>query len=91
MPTTNVGVKLDEETRARLKRLGAIRQRSTHWLMKDAIDRYLETEELYEREKAEDLERWQRYADTGNAISHEAMKKHLERLRDRAAREAEAR
>jgi len=66
------GVKLDEATANRLKALGAIRDRSPHWLMRTAIERYLDAEETYEREKREDMERWERYQLTGVAISHEA-------------------
>lgn len=39
-----IGVKLDEEIRDRLKSLGTARQRSTHWLMREAIREYLERE-----------------------------------------------
>ncbi len=85
MSTTSVGVKLDEDTRERLKKLGEVRQRSAHWLMKEAIARYLETEERYERERAEDLLRWQHYVDTGKAIPHEQVKQRLARLRAGAA------
>ena len=81
-----IGVKLDEETRDRLKKLGKTRQRSTHWLMKDAIARYLKTEERYEQEKAEDMVRWQRYLDTGHAIPHEEAKVRLDELARKAAR-----
>ena len=45
MARTTVGVKLDDETRTRLKRLGEIKDRSVHWLMKEAIGRYVEAEE----------------------------------------------
>jgi len=41
MPVT-VGVKLDDEIRDRLKSLGEARQRTTHWLMREAIREYLE-------------------------------------------------
>ena len=85
MTTTTVGVKIDRETRDRLKKLGETKQRSTHWLMKDAIARYLETEEQYEQEKAEDMARWQRYIDTGNAIPHEEVKARLNELAKQAA------
>ena len=71
MAATTVGVKLDGETRARLKKLGDARQRSTHWLMKEAIARYLEAEERYELERVEDLARWRRYVETGVAVPHE--------------------
>ncbi len=88
MAATTVGVKLDGETRERLRRLGETRQRSTHWLMKDAIARYLEAEERYEHEKAEDLVRWQRYVETGRAIPHEDAAVRLDALAERAARKA---
>ena len=91
MAATTVGIKLDGETRQRLKQLGEARQRSTHWLMKEAIGRYLDTEEKYELEKAEDLARWQRYVDTGAAVPHEDAVRRLEALARRAAQKARRR
>ncbi len=73
MRTTTMGVKLDEELRERLKILGELKQRSPHWLMKKAIQEYLAREEAYERQKREDEERWQRYQETGEYVSNEAM------------------
>ncbi len=89
MAVATIGVRLDELTRERLKKLGETKQRSTHWLMKNAITRYLATEERYELEKAEDWARWQRYIDTGNALSHEDVKARLEVLAKDAAQKAE--
>ena len=37
MDTTTMGVKLDRETRDRLQKLGKARNRSAHWLMREAI------------------------------------------------------
>ena len=85
-----MGVKLDAETRARLKKLGETKHRSPHWLMKEAIRRYLEVEERYEQEKAEDLARYQEYLDTGTHITHTDMMAWLDGLADRAARKAPA-
>ena len=48
MDMTTMGVKLDRETRDRLQKLGKARNRSSHWLMREAIRRYLEVEERYE-------------------------------------------
>lgn len=76
-----LGIKLDEETRQRLKALGELRDRSPHWLMKAAIESYLEREERYEREKREDMERWENYQFTGKAIPQERV---LEWLNDLA-------
>ncbi len=74
------GIKLDEDIRARLKALGEKRNRSPHWLMKTAIQSYLEREENYEREKQEDKERWEHYQLTGEAVSHETAAQWLNDL-----------
>jgi predicted transcriptional regulator len=74
------GVKLDETTRQRLEALARIRDRSPHWLMCKAIETYLDREEQYEREKREDMERWEQYQLTGVAISHEKAAAWLENL-----------
>lgn len=87
---TTMGVKLDAETRARLKKLGEMKNRSPHWLMKEAIRRYIEIEERYEQEKAEDLARYQEYLDTGTHITHTDMMAWLDELAGRAARKAQA-
>ncbi|HEX4054710.1 MAG TPA: hypothetical protein VHX86_10635 [Tepidisphaeraceae bacterium] len=79
---TTQGIKLDDATRARLKELGKLKQRSPHWLMKTAIERFLEQEERYEREKREDMERWQQYQLTGRAVPHGEAAKWLNDLAD---------
>ena len=86
MATTTVGVKLDDETRARLRNLGQAKQRSTHWMVKEAVARYLEVEERYERERAEDLARWERYVETGHAVPHETVAEWLDELAAEADR-----
>jgi predicted transcriptional regulator len=73
MSETTIGVKLDETTRQRLKALGELRNRSPHWLMKVAIEDYLEREERYEREKREDMEEWENYLRTGDSIPQERV------------------
>jgi len=74
------GVKLDAATQERLEALAQIRDRSPHWLMRTAIELYLEREDQYEREKREDLERWQHYQLTGNAIPHDKAARWLNDL-----------
>jgi len=71
--TTTLGIKVDEEIRSRLKTLGAARQRSTHWIMKEAILRYLEREEEIERRNKDADEAWKEYRETGQYVSHEDM------------------
>jgi len=74
------GVKLDDTTQQRLAALARIRDRSPHWLMCKAIETFLEREENYEREKREDMERWERYQLTGEAIPHAKATSWLEKL-----------
>ncbi len=78
--STTQGVKLDETTRNRLKELAKKRDRSPHWLMKTAIETYIDREEQYEREKSEDLQRWEQYALTGKAIDSNIVEPWLEDL-----------
>ncbi len=77
---TTTGIKLDEATRARLQALGGLKDRSPHWLMKRAIAEYLDREERYEREKQEDLRRWQRYQESGAFIEDGDMRERLRAL-----------
>jgi predicted transcriptional regulator len=78
--TATIGVKLDEQTRDRLKTLGERKERATHWLVKKAIEEYLAREEGYERERREDEERWQRYLETGAAVSNKQASAWLDQL-----------
>ncbi|HEY3452530.1 MAG TPA: hypothetical protein VGK67_39665 [Myxococcales bacterium] len=67
----NLAVKLDPVLHARLKALGLARKRSAHWLMCEAIRRYLEQEEESDRARQEALERLARFDETGKYIAHE--------------------
>jgi len=78
--STTQGIKLDENTQTRLKALAEKRKRSPHWLMRTAIESYLEHEEQFETEKAEDTARWEHYLITGKAIDGDRMEKLLQDL-----------
>ncbi len=47
--TANVTVKLEESDRARIKSLAAIKNRTPHYIMREAIQKYLEAEESEQR------------------------------------------
>jgi predicted transcriptional regulator len=68
-------VKLDDATKKRLQELGELKDRSPHWLMKTAIEEYVNREEQYERQKQEDFQRWDRYVLTGEVYTHEQVQK----------------
>lgn len=78
--STTQGIKLDEETQKRLKALAAKRDRSPHWLMRTAVESYLEREEQYEREKSEDMQRWSNYELTGQTIDNADVSHWLNKL-----------
>jgi len=84
MKTTTMGVKLGTDVRERLKALGVIKERTPHWLMKKAIEEYLAKEETCEREKQDDLNRWQQYQNTGDHLTHDEVKTRLTRLAGQA-------
>ncbi|MGI9028006.1 MAG: CopG family ribbon-helix-helix protein, partial [Candidatus Saccharimonadales bacterium] len=70
----------DETVRQRLQQLGQKRDRSPHWLMKTAIEIYLEQEEAYEREKSEDMARWEHYLLSGEAVDGDVVEPWLSAL-----------
>ena len=70
---TTKGLRLDEATQMRLEALGKARDRTPHYLMKQAVERFLETEEAVESERRLLKERWERFALTGEAIDHEEV------------------
>ncbi len=70
--STTMGIKIDEKTRERVRTLAESRERTPHWVIRTALAEYLEREEAREREKAEDLERWERFALGGPAVDNAA-------------------
>ena len=66
-------VKLDETTCDRLKALGESRQRTPHWLMREAIRQFLDREEAAESIRKDTLERLARFEATGEAVPYETV------------------
>jgi len=60
-----VAIKIEEDTKARLKRLAAARQRTSHWLMREAITQYVDREEKREAFRQDTLKAWESYRATG--------------------------
>jgi predicted transcriptional regulator len=69
-------VKLEPLTKKKLTHLSKVKSRSTHWLMKKAIDDYVEKEERKEQLREESLARWE--AESGNVIKHEEVTQWLD-------------
>lgn len=58
-------LKLDADTKARVQRLADAKQRTSHWLMREAIQQYVEREERRERFRQDALAAWNEYEQTG--------------------------
>lgn len=73
-------VKLDPALRARLKALAGMRDRSAHWLMREAIAQYVEREESRERFRQDALRAWEDYQADGLHVTAEEADAWLARL-----------
>lgn len=60
-----VSLKLDPNEKERLTALATSKGRSVHFLMREAIARYVTAEEAREAFRREALASWQEYQDTG--------------------------
>lgn len=73
MAGASTSVKLDPETKQRVQRLASARRRSAHWLIREAIEQYVEREEKREDLRRDALAAWEAYCATGlHATADEA-------------------
>lgn len=67
--TTNnaktISVKLDADIRTRLENLAEARQRTAHWVMREAINQYVEREEKREAFRQATIKASYEYQETG--------------------------
>lgn len=73
-----IAVKIDQDTRDRIKRLAEARQRTPHWMMKEAITQYLEREEKREALRQDAINAWKEYQNTGMQVGAEEVTAWLE-------------
>ena len=78
LPTTSL--KLDAETESRLLRLAETRRRSAHWLMREAIEQYVEREERREQLRRDALAAWTEYQATGRHVTEDEADVWIARL-----------
>ncbi len=77
-PTTSV--KLDARIKGRLQRLAQARRRSSHWLMCEAIEQYVEREERREQLRRDAAAAWAEYQATGLHVTGAEADAWLEKL-----------
>ena len=67
-PTT---IKIDQTTKERLKRLAEARNRSSHWMILEAIRQYLDREEKRESFRQDGIKAWNEFQVTGLHVTFE--------------------
>ena len=64
-----VAIKIDPDIKERVKRLADARQRTPHWLMREAIQQYVEREERREAFRQDGVRAWNEYQTTGRHLT----------------------
>ena len=73
-------VKLDDDLKNRVRHLADARQRTPHWIMREAIRNYVEREEKRETLKQDALHAWQAYQENGLHLTLEEAEVWLAKL-----------
>jgi predicted transcriptional regulator len=75
-----VAIKIDEETKTRLKTLATARDRTPHWLMREAITQYVDREEKREALRQDTLQAWEQFQATGLHVTGDEADAWLQQL-----------
>ena len=73
-------LKLDETLKGRVQHLASARRRSAHWIMREAIQQYVEREERRESIKQDALRAWSRHQAAGQHVTAENADARLAKL-----------
>lgn len=73
-------VKIDDELKSRIQRLADVRDRTPHWIMREAIRDYVEREEKREAFKQDALRAWEAYEENGLHLTLEEADSWLAKL-----------
>jgi predicted transcriptional regulator len=71
-------LKIDDALKARVQRLAGLRQRTAHWIMREAIAQYVAREEARESFKQEATASWAAYRETGRHLTGQEMRTWLD-------------
>jgi len=73
LAASTTSLKLDKETKDRIQQLATSRRRSAHWIMREAIEQYVEREEKREQFRQSAMTAWNDFQTTGlHATADEA-------------------
>ena len=82
MSTVSTSLKLDAKMKDRVQKLAASRKRTPHWLMKEAVEQYVEREEKRAQFARDADASWQHYKETGLHLTGEEVDAWLQQLED---------
>jgi predicted transcriptional regulator len=71
-------IKIDDELKDRVQQLANVRQRSAHWIMREAIAQYVEREEARDSFQQEALASWTAYQETGQHLTGQEVRSWLD-------------
>ena len=74
---TATSIKLDDELKNRVQHLAGLRRRSAHWIMREAIQQYVDREEKREAFRQETIKAWEDFQATGLHATAEEVEKWL--------------
>ena len=85
-----ISVKLDDALKGRVQHLAASQRRSAHWIMREAIQQYVEREEARESFRQEALASWAEYQQGGRYLTVAETRDWLRRWGDEESGDAPA-
>ena len=68
MPTST-SIKLELSIKERVQRLASARRRTAHWILREAVEQYVEREDTREQLKEDARAAWEHYQTTGLHVS----------------------
>jgi predicted transcriptional regulator len=81
-PLANLSIKLEVSDRDRIRALAAYKNRTPHFIMKEAVQNYLEQEEAQQRFVAAAAASRSHYKKTGLHITHEEFSSWVDQLQN---------
>jgi predicted transcriptional regulator len=81
MPSASTtSLKLDPAIKERIQHLAEARRRTSHWIMREAIEEYVSREEKREQFRLDTLAAWEEYQRTGLHLTGEEVDEWLEKV-----------
>jgi predicted transcriptional regulator len=77
---STTSLKLDPVVKERVQRLASARRRTAHWIMREAVEQYVEREEKREQLRRDALAAWADYQTTGLHLTAEEADEWLAKL-----------